>query len=631
MQMNSSMTTTPSFAACLRDISMVDQDCMRLFGLLGRLRSPFQGVDDWPDLDDALAAYSAAWLKEYGEEIWETAGGEYVDGKPTCRRTSGLAVRALDKIVREHGGVKWLDMHAGKEWAVRLERATHGDPRSLYGLAISWFGGRIPLDPVTRQRFETVDEASGRRMRLYRRAEQLLWITYATVMQQHTSLILLPDIALGQALWGGDKGKWPKDWRNEILQAFSALTSLHLEKLRLSANGWKPRLCAASVAIAHAELLSLDRENANPDKCRPPCPLFGSLWAPQHHHFLVQAGYGLLGKLETFAIPAAEAGNGGFPIITETAEVQRVEHTPTRCYGDFGGEPRDEDQAQTIRDARKAGQIIPVHLPTAIFGAASWSGLQPSERAVVQALVQEVTRYKEKRTRPERPDRAYIQVGNRVPGLASTDSCLVCPYLEEDGRYVVFGGNGRRRGMGYLVFGRKGNGWLAKCQFASQKGSTQQRSAKKFLGALRRVGDMAGLVAVGLCRRTKVEPPIWLRLDELWQLAKSSKGWETLQNVHLRVYGPEDYLDRLREHYAAQGNMTGIPGAAAEAPASRDSSGDFTQRLLCCGLSQREIAKEIGCRQSFLSQCLHGKRRWPDRLKRELEQLFRRLAKATSR
>ena len=103
-----------------------------------------------------------------------------------------------------------------------------------------------------------------------------------------------------------------------------------------------------------------------------------------------------------------------------------------------------------------------------------------------------------------------------------------------------------------------------------------------------------------------------------------------LEKVHLRVYGPEDYLDRLRAYYATVGNMARIPGAAAESTTSPRSSGDVAQTLLCCGLSQRQIAHELGCSQPYLNQCVHGKRPWPDRVKPKLERLLSRLAVLTS-
>ena len=228
-------------------------------------RSPFRGIGAWPMLEDVIKACSQEFLERHGKPAWETAGGIYGDdGKPTCRQTSSMAVEAVRRVADGAGGMLWQDQD-GTLWAVRLARRNgpsyNGQPEPLFGFSISWQGSALLLDPHVRDQYEQAAKkavsasvqtrlktarqglgAVGQRLRLYERAEQLLWAVHLAVTSQRSSTVLLPDVLLGQVIWGGDRAGWPKDWRGEILAGLKALTSLRSEILRLSPSEWRPRV-----------------------------------------------------------------------------------------------------------------------------------------------------------------------------------------------------------------------------------------------------------------------------------------------------------------------------------------------------------------------------------------------------
>ena len=171
-------------------------------------------------------------------------------------------------------------------------------------------------------------------------------------------------------------------------------------------------------------------------------------------------------------------------------------------------------------------------LPAKLFGPAAWSGLTPPQRRVVDGLMAEVTRHRKGRD-SDRPDRAAVLAGDVVPG-ARSKSRVTCPFLRPEGRYITFGGNGRRPGKGYRVVGAAGTGWLAKCGYAPPSGAEGwPRVARAFLVDLGRVAALLGLVVAGL----DPKDGSWFDLAEMTAMAGTGTGWRRLDLLHLRVYG----------------------------------------------------------------------------------------------
>ena len=355
------------FYGKVMDMFWVDKTQAQLFSSVGGTRSLFQGLDKWPSLEQALFQASRDLLREVGEDRWAAEGGVYgEDGRQTCLLTSQLAAQVVRELATDPGGVLWTD-ESGGLCAVRLVPIAGRDPEAYFGFALSWQGGGSLLEdlaPPKRGRAGAKAarrslEQRAQRLRLAARAEQLLWVIHWAVLKQRRSVVLLPDKLLGQVIWGAVKEEWPQDWRREILQTLRSLTNLRLDVLRLSSEGWRPRFGMHSLAVATVEQLWVTRPEEN--HCRPDCPMWGS--TERHDHFYVQAGYGFLGVLEKYATAdGPDYRTYNFKNVSDT-EVE-VE----------------------LKEARKAGQIVNVSVPTALFVNGALIGGQ--KRAVARARAQ---------------------------------------------------------------------------------------------------------------------------------------------------------------------------------------------------------------------------------------------------
>ncbi len=103
-----------------------------------------------------------------------------------------------------------------------------------------------------------------------------------------------------------------------------------------------------------------------------------------------------------------------------------------------------------------------------------------------------------------------------------------------------------------------------------------------------------------------------------------SDGLNRLNEIHLRVYGPEDYLDRVRGFLAEERHFSAIPGAdSTQQPATGvllgDVNLDLKVRLQRAGLSQDDLARHLGKTKGFISQLLSGKKQWPEGMRERAE------------
>lgn len=282
----------------------------------------------------------------------------------------------------------------------------------------------------------------------------------------------------------------------------------------------------------------------DPKCCPPGCPMAGR---GRHGHFELQLGHGFARTLAQFA----------------------------------GGGPH----------------AVPIHLPTQVFGPCCRRGVTARQRGVIQGLLRELTR-DGKSWRP-----AEV-LGNRVPA-PSGNTALVCPLLNETGRYVTFGGNGARAGLGYKIVGTTGGGWLARCGYPLIDTGEVVATVREFLVDLDDVAERIGLIAAA------VEPSTgaWFSLADLRRAVATRHGIARLERVHLRVYGPIDYLDRLRRHYASECGFSAIPATTAEMAATITNPVNATElaaRLRESGMKQTELAEALGISQPMVSRVLAG-------------------------
>lgn len=547
------------FYGDLPDTMMIDKSQAEAFLVLGALRAPFANWTTWPTLDELLRRFSTGELGRIGPERWRAHGGILdSSGIETCETSSPLATNALASVVNGKGGIIWKTRD-GRTHAVRLCRSD--DSQNLLGFAIGWPTHGDPLQ-----------------IRLGRLAQQFLFLIHAQVLAQRRSAVFLPDELLGQVAWGEPRTKWPKNWRQEIFRVLLSLMELRSEVFRLSAPGWCPRLGAASMILTHVEDLRIRRPEE--DQCRQECPM--SRCGVRHHHFLVGIGPEFLGVLEHFAVPSDQRGYREYDFVKI-------------------GPDASESQA-AIRAARKNGQILSVSISAAVLANSRWSGLSPQLLSTIQAIVRERTR------------RPRLVHGSQVPGTQKSER-LTCPLLSSGERYVAFCGNGYRSGQGYLVVGTKGRGWMKKCGFDVPESSQGIISAvRTFFDRLDEVRKSVGIVVVGLNTKTKA----WLSWSDVRAFNTGSLVAE-LPTLHLRIYASEGFEDRLRQHLAGRGGFVAIGHeTTGDLKASRDqcledmSGRELADIITRLGMSQQELADDVGVTQSFISQLVREVRPWPE-------------------
>lgn len=605
------------FHGTILDLGLADKTQVELFAAVGRTKGAFQGVIEWPYLNSLVHERSQRLLTTDGEEAWRAMGGNYGDdGKPTFTSRSNYAAQIVQEIADETGGFIWSDT-LGNGWAVRLVTMNVGDPKAYGGLAISWNGGGRIIDPLAREEYRRAVEQQiavletgdirkqlsniANNLWLYERGEQLLWAIHAAVLMQRRSIVLLPDVGLGEVVWGGNQASWPKNWRGSLGDILESLTKLHMAMLQVGGTLWEPQFTMRSVAVASYE--NLERTRQRKGFCRPGCPLWNR--PEPHNHFLIQIGYGFLGLLEQFS-------------IRDDGQLRLFEFKQRKIRG---------EKDDVLLTAQKRGEFVQVHLPTKVFGPSPWSQLTGGHRGIIQGLIREVTRVQTKGNSPRR-DRADLLVGNLVPNIQGQRE-IVCPLLLGIGRYVAFNGNGFRRGQGYLIVGRRKRGWLARCGYLSNidvEGKsvsriTINRITRQFLSDLADVGQILGLTVVGLQATTGG----WLRLDQMREIAEVSGDLKALNQIHLRIYGSEDYLDRYRRVLEVRGDFSVIPGADSSLilvdsnVLLNDPGVDLKVRLQRAGLSQEDLATFLGKSKPFISQLLSGKKQWPVGLRERAE------------
>jgi len=104
-------------------------------------------------------------------------------------------------------------------------------------------------------------------------------------------------------------------------------------------------------------------------------------------------------------------------------------------------------------------------------------------------------------------------------------------------------------------------------------------------------------------------------------MARSRDGWQDVDRLHLRVYGPEDYLQRLRARIADGTGFSSIPEPAS-VPAVNGVELDLKARMERVGITQAELAEHLGKKRCYISALLNGIRPWPKSDLRERCQAF---------
>ena len=373
-----------TFPEPVADFAMVDSQQAAAFTAVGRVRSPFTGIAEWPWLEEVMHERSQQVLDQAGEDAWRAQGGvrDTQTGRATFRKTAPLVAEIVQKIAKDHGGLIYTD-DQGIGWAVRL-LPSPGKDEARIGLAFSWHGDPLLLDAAARQQYiqavekglpspDTTGQVAQRegllrvagRLRLYSRAEQLLWLIYTAVRKQRRSVVVLADETLAMAIWGAHNR--PKNWRQDIFDTLRSLCYLHVEQLHIAQGGW-PRLDLHSVAVAGVRRLEANQADKACKQGR--CPLWGS--RKRHGHFVVQIDLGFLGVLEAHASqPATKKRQYDFTKPASEEAKKQLKDAPTGADPD--GEPAHE--------ALRAGGLVGAECrPTGYCGQVGQRGHAASKR-----------------------------------------------------------------------------------------------------------------------------------------------------------------------------------------------------------------------------------------------------------
>jgi hypothetical protein len=162
--------------------------------------------------------------------------------------------------------------------------------------------------------------------------------------------------------------------------------------------------------------------------------------------------------------------------------------------------------------------------------------------------------------------------------------------------------------MGYRIVGARRTGWLAKCGYdTSAEGSKLRSEVLNFLADLEVVAGIMGPTVVGFHKENR-----WLDRAQITEVARGNAGIEKIEDVTLRVYGPEDYHVRLRRYFEEKGSLRlPAPGEIEEVRAEDRGDCRFGELMSRAGVTQKELAGHLDCTQQFLSNIATGKRKWP--------------------
>jgi len=131
-------------------------------------------------------------------------------------------------------------------------------------------------------------------------------------------------------------------------------------------------------------------------------------------------------------------------------------------------------------------------------------------------------------------------------------------------------------------------------------------AVQAFLTELGQLSETLGLVVAAVDPRSGA----WADLPTLITMSGSQNGWQDIDRLHLRVYGPEDYLRRLRQYVASEGGFSSIPEPAA-VPTVGSVELDLKARMDTAGVTQTELAEHLGKKRPYVTAVLNGKRPWP--------------------
>lgn len=289
----------------------------------------------------------------------------------------------------------------------------------------------------------------------------------------------------------------------------------------------------------------------------------------QHYSYSLQS-YGLL---QTFSRPSENCKSG-----------------PTRFHL-FA----DEFKEKRV-NLQKLGFLFNVYWPALVLGSSPEVGWTWPQQRLVVGLVRELTRTKAKPGEGITGER--IKRGQIVSAYNSSGR-VQCPLLDPNLEYVVFAGNGRRKGRGYHIIGRTRKGWLSRAGYeVKPEADKTQRLAllKSFLSDLHALSKHLGLIPVGDYKGQ------WKSMDQMMDCLRKGFGQDWLEVCTLRVFAPADWRHSWRRYFSDQLGFSWIPESPDIQAPMNEASPSHTPSGFASATEIRSFIKENGWSQKKLAE-----------------------------
>jgi len=263
------------------------------------------------------------------------------------------------------------------------------------------------------------------------------------------------------------------------------------------------------------------------------------------------------------------------------------------------------DEFKVLReDLQRSGMLFSVYWPAFILGGSPKVGWTWSQQLLVMGMVRELTRTKAKRGEGITGE---IVKGGLVATTSTTmpSKLVSCPLLNFNSEYVVFAGNGRRKGQGYRIIGQTDKGWLHRSGYnlpakdpLGDSNEKRLECMRLFLTDLDFLSQKLDLVPVGILKGE------WKNIGEMMDCARSERGQDWLEACTLRIFTLADWRKRWRQYFSNKLGFAWIPethedsGAATPNGALRKLGGTISAHEVRCflenlGWTQRQLAEEI--------------------------------------
>lgn len=281
-------------------------------------------------------------------------------------------------------------------------------------------------------------------------------------------------------------------------------------------------------------------------------------------------------------------------------------------------DPYAAKNAVIFKQVKSSGAMFRAYWPALLFGRAKAVGWSASMQRLLTGLVYEITR-SARSSRGDTFNGDIFRGDQAVPSLG-TKLQVICPFLSPSESYVVFGGNGQRRGQGYCIVGATGKGWLHRSGYENiliAKPEDRARAIETFLTDLKRLSQDLDLVVAA------TGPGGWKNLHQMLDCLRTGNGRDWLDACVVRVFAAADWRYRWRAFFSRTLGFLWIPASAETSdpqgkhefvdPAIITTVSQVEDLRKACGWTQQELANQIAqvtgqpCSKKRVQRHLTGK------------------------